>query len=229
MDNFINKKNENFIALIPAYNEEKAIYDIISQIKKYLDGIVVIDDGSLDNTEKEAKRAGAIVLRHEKNQGKGAALNRGFKYILRNFLSFEAIIVLDGDGQHNPEEITKFINAFKKTRADLILGQRLINRREMPRLRRIGNRLASWLVSKKIGQKISDSQSGFRLLSKKFLEDLDLEEGGYTIETEILLKAAQNKFQIKDVPILTIYRNKKYLNFFKEFKRIISFLKYILK
>jgi len=215
----------NFIGLVPAYNEGKTIYSVAANSKKHLDIIMVVDDGSTDNTRKEAENAGAIVLAHCKNLGKGVALKRGFDYILKNFPDLEGIIILDGDGQHDPDEIPKFIETFENAGADLILGQRIINRNQMLFLRRIGNSFISWIISRKINQKISDSQSGFRLLSRRFLENLDLKSTGYGIETEILVKAAKNKFQIKTIPISTIYLNKKHISFAKDFRMAASVLK----
>lgn len=226
-NDFKNKNDENLAVLIPAHNEEKTICSVITKIKKYLDSIIIVNDGSTDNTQREAERAGAIVLRHNRNLGKGAALKTGFDYILENFPQAKAVITLDADGQHNPDEIEKFIEIFKKTRADLILGERIINQEEMPFLRRIGNEFFSWLISKKIGRKISDSQSGFRLLSRKFLEKSNFKSNSYGIETEILLVAAKNGFQIKTLPISTVYLSKKNINFLKDFKIIISILKEI--
>jgi len=224
-NNFLNKNSKNFIVLVPAYNEAETIGQVIAEIKKYSDKIIVVNDGSLDNTGEEAEKAGAIVLKHNKNFGKGAALKTGFEYILKNFPEAQAVITLDADGQHNPNEIPKFIEIFTKTNADLVLGERLINRTEMPFLRRTGNIFFSWLISKKIGQKILDSQTGFRLFSKRFLEKSDFKSNSYGIETEILLSAPQDGFQIKTIPISTIYpKDKKWFNFLKDFKITVSIL-----
>lgn len=218
----------NFIGLVPAYNEGKTIYSVAANSKKHLDIIMVVDDGSTDNTRKEAENAGAIVLEHCKNLGKGATLKTGFEYILKNFPQGEAVITLDADGQHNPDEIPKLIKTFKQTGADLILGERLINRKEMSFSRRVGNNLVSWLISQKIRQKIADSQTGFRLISKRFLENLNLESSGYGTETEILLAAAKNKFLINTVSVSATYLNKKRINFLKDLKITLSILKELL-
>lgn len=209
------------IAFIPAYNEEDFIGSVIKGVKNYFDRVVVVDDGSTDDTRQEAARAGATVLRHDKNLGKGASLKTGFDFILNNFPRTEAVITLDADGQHESGEIPEFINVFRKTAADLIIGERVINRWEMPFLRQIGNSAVSWLISRKIGQKIYDTQSGFRLFSGKFLENFKPESSGYGVETEIILAAAKNKFKIAAIPVSTVYRNKNSVNFLKD-ARIIS-------
>lgn len=220
--------SDSFIVVIPAFNEEKNIASVIDGVKKHLEQVIVVDDGSQDNTFKEAELAGAVVLRHEKNLGKGAALKTGFAHTLKHFPDCEAIIILDADGQHNPEEIPKFIDVFQKTGADLILGERMINRREMPFLRRVGNSAVSWLISRKIGQKISDSQTGFRLFSRKFLENFNPESTGYAVETEIILAAVRASFKINTIPVSAKYLNKNSLNFLKDLRIIISISKIIL-
>jgi len=228
-NSFLNKNSKDFIALVPAYNEAGTIGQIIAEIKNYLDKVIVVDDGSLDNTREEAEKAGAIVLKHNKNLGKGAALKTGFEYILKNFPETQAVITLDADGQHNPNEIPKFIEAFNKTGADLILGERLINRTKMPFLRRAGNTFFSWLISLRIGQKISDSQTGFRLISKRFLEKSNFKSDSYGIETEVLLSAPQDGFQIKTIPTSTIYlKDRKRSSFLKDIKIITSIFREIV-
>jgi len=216
-------------ALIPTFNEEKNIEAVIRDLKRYIQDIIVIDDGSRDQTAKIAKEAGAKVIYHKKNLGKGAALMSGFKYFLSNFPDSDALIILDGDGQHSSKEVDNFIRIFTETGADLILGARAINKEKMPILRRVGNFLISKLISKKISQKIKDSQSGFRLLSKKFLNKLDIKNQGYGVETEILIEAARKNFVIRELPIETIYLNKKQANLIKDTKIIFAIVKEILK
>jgi len=219
---------KNIIGLIPAHNEEEGIRKVVSETKKYLETVLVVDDGSADKTVQEAMAGGAIVLRHDQNKGKGAALKTGFDFVLKSCPMADGIISLDGDGQHEPGEIAKFIESFEKNGFDLILGERIIDRSRMPFLRRAGNRLVSGLVSLKVGQKIIDSQSGFRFFSRRFLERLELRSAGYGVETELLLAAAKNKIPIATIPIAVHYRNKNQINFLKDRRIIVSIIKEFL-
>lgn len=219
---------KNIIGLIPAHNEEKGIKRVVAEAKKYLETILVVDDGSEDKTFQEAKEAGAIILRYGKNEGKGRALKTGFDFVLKNYSEAEGVIILDGDGQHDPNEIMKFIEIFKKGNFDLVLGERVINKNKMPFLRRAGNFFVSSLVSVKIGQKIIDSQSGFRLFSRRFLDKLKLDSIGYGVETELLLSAAKNRFSITTIPISVNYINKNQINFLKDAKIIVSIIERLL-
>jgi glycosyltransferase involved in cell wall biosynthesis len=200
--------------LIAAYNESGKIGQLVSQIQK-LDGvskIIVIDDGSVDSTREEAEKAGAFVIKHEKNKGKGAALRTGFAYVKGQ--DCDAVITLDGDGQHKYSEIFHFIEAYKKGDADIVVGSRMLARHNnsggmqckgMPFIRYATNHFTS-LVTSVLGRcKVTDSQSGFRLISTDVLKKIELSTSNFEIESEVIIKAARKGFKIKEIPISTVY------------------------
>jgi len=192
--------------LIPSYNESRTIGKIVNEITKMGLQVLVVDDGSTDNTEKIASENGAVVMRHIKNLGKGASLKEGFNFVLKT-TNFECVIIMDGDGQHNPKNIEKFVAHAEKTGADIIIGNRMTFTRDMPLLRLATNRFMSSLLSLICRQDIPDTQCGFRLIRRNVLKELTLESNKFDMESEILIKASRKKFKIDSVPIETIYRN----------------------
>lgn len=193
--------------IIPTYNEEKVIGSLIDKVRAFNLAVIVVDDGSSDATAKIALRKGAAVLTADKNQGKGAALKRGFDYALKS--QYETIITLDGDGQHNPGSIKDFIRAKEENSADLVVGNRMRNTENMPLIRIATNRFMSWLISRASKQNIPDTQCGFRLIQRKVLESIRLLAARYDMESEILIEAAKKGFKIASVPIETIYTGTK--------------------
>lgn len=193
--------------IIPAYNESSQINRLVSEVKARGLDVLVVDDGSGDGTAENASRAGATVLRNEANAGKGACLRKGFGYCLER--DFEAVITMDGDGQHLAEDLPRFISAAADPGGDIIIGNRMLEIREMPWIRVITNRFMSWLTSRLSGQSIPDSQCGFRLIRRRVLEKIELKTSKFEIETEILVKAARAGFKIVSVPIKTVYRGEK--------------------
>jgi len=190
--------------IIPAYNESKTIFEIVQKIKIIPADIIVIDDGSFDNTAKLASKAGAYVIHHEKNIGKGKALIDGFEFAIKK--GYEIFITLDGDGQHNPDDILSFIEAYKSTGAELIIGNRLISHKKMPFIRYITNILMSKFISFIIKQKIPDTQCGYRLLTNNIASKLNLSSCRYEIESEMIIKAARSNVKILSIPIRCIYK-----------------------
>lgn len=189
------------LAVIPAYNETQHIAQVVKAVKHYLP-VLVVDDGSVDETAHQAALAGAEVLRQVPNQGKGTALRLGFHKAIDQ--GYEAVITLDGDGQHDPQEIGKFLEAYSEDQADLVIGMR--NFSKMPRSRRLANTLGRWLISWAMGQSIPDNQSGYRLLSRRLMKTLlDSKEQGFEFEVEMLAACLKNNFRLKWVPISTIY------------------------
>ncbi|AEH25448.1 glycosyltransferase family 2 protein [Pyrococcus yayanosii] len=192
------------LIVIPAYNEELTIGSVVALAKKYGD-VLVVDDGSTDRTSEVAQRAGAVVIRHPTNRGKGAALKTGFEYALRN--NYDAVVCLDADGQHNPDEIPLLIDPIIRGEADLVIGSRYLNSayRNIPLYRRLG----LWVLNKATviasGINVSDSQSGFRALNRKALENLNLDADGYHIESEMIHELAGKGLRIKEVPINVRY------------------------
>jgi len=194
---------KGIIALIPAYNEERFIADVVRGALKYLPA-VVIDDGSTDRTADVAEQAGAEVVRHKVNSGKGAALNTGFDLALAR--GADAAITLDADGQHDPDEIPLFIEAFRSDKGDLLIGQRSFS--EMPAKNQFGNRTGTWLLSMAMGRPVPDNQSGYRLLSQDVMRTCKPTSTRFEAEVEILLRAQMAGFRIAWVPIKTIYNDK---------------------
>lgn len=190
-----------YMAVIPAHNEAQHIAKVVSLAKRFMP-VLVVDDGSTDDTAQLAEAAGADVLRQVPNQGKGAALRAGFLQALN--LGCEAVITLDGDGQHDPLEIAKFLKAYTARPADLIIGQR--NFRQMPFGRRLANTTGRWLFSWAMGQPIADNQSGYRMLSRNFIQKLlGSSEQGFEFEVEMLVICLKEHFDLEWVKIRTIY------------------------
>jgi len=194
--------------IIPAFNESGAISRLIRKIRDLNLNFIVVDDGSTDDTAEIAEKSGALVLRSQVNQGKGAALIRGFEYCLKN--KFDSAITMDGDGQHLPEDIADFIRlAAEQKDLGMIIGNRMVNRRNMPFIRVMTNKFMSWLLSCLTRQKISDSQCGFRLIKREVLEKLSLKTNKFEIESEMIIEAAQNGFKIGSIPIQTVYQKER--------------------
>jgi glycosyltransferase involved in cell wall biosynthesis len=194
-------KINRFMAVIPAYNEAEHIAAVVKAAQRFVP-VLVVDDGSTDETARLAEAAGAEVLRQSPNQGKGAALRAGFLRALD--LGCEAVITLDGDGQHDPAEILKFLQAYYARPADLIIGKRSFD--QMPFSRRLANTTGRWLFTWAMGQPVPDNQSGYRMLSRQFLKVLlDSQEQGFEFEVEMLAICLKGHFDLAWVPIRTIY------------------------
>ena len=189
--------------IIPTYNESSAIGDLVTKVRNSGLECLVIDDGSKDNTAEIARNMGAAVIAHYKNKGKGASLKIGFAYALQN--SYDAVVVIDGDGQHDPFDIKRFIDTAKSTGADLVIGNRMTDVRTMPVIRQLTNRWMSDFISKMCGQEIPDTQCGFRLIRSNILQKMRLISSKYETESEILIKAGKNNHKIHSIPIKSIY------------------------
>lgn len=187
------------LAILPAYNEEIAIGSIVLNTKKYVDQVLVVDDGSTDNTFEIAKMAGAEVIKHLSNMGKGAALKTGFKAVNGH----DIIITMDSDGQHNPEDIPKLIDPILNEEADIVNGSRYINDRckETPFYRRIGQKMLDKATYFNSGINMSDSQSGFRAFARHTLPAFRFNCDGFGIESEMIKDISNNGFKIKEVGI----------------------------
>jgi len=204
-------------AIIPAYNEEKTIRQIVQKTSNYVDEVIMVDDGSTDNTLEEIVNLNANIIKHEKNKGKGVALKTGFKYALGK--NYDVILTLDADGQHLPEEIPLLLQKIEEY--DIIIGKRKRDRK-MPLIRKIANSLSSAILSYLTKQKITDSQSGFRAIKNSVIKDIKLETKNYDIETEFLLRAAEKGYKIGEVEISTIYGSKSKINPFLQLYRFFS-------
>jgi glycosyltransferase involved in cell wall biosynthesis len=191
----------SIVALIPAYNAEKELGAVVAEALKHLP-VLVVDDGSRDDTAAVAERAGATVLRQSPNQGKGAALRSGLVWAIQHDL--RATVTLDADGQHDPAEIPKFLDAYARTGADLIIGARDFH--AMPPVRRIANTLGGRAFSWGMRAPIRDNQSGFRLISRRLAAALlESEEAGFEFEVEMIMTCIERGFTLDWVPIRTIY------------------------
>jgi glycosyltransferase involved in cell wall biosynthesis len=191
-------------AVIPAYDEEKHIHDVVRRTRQKLDNVLVVDDGSVDKTADRAREAGAEVIVHEENQGKGETIKTGLRHWLDR--QFDFVIILDADGQHRPEEIDRFVEvAVSADEPKLILGTRMNDVSSMPLVRRIVNRWMSDRISALCNQKIPDTQCGFRMLHRQLIPELLGGAARFDYETEMLIVASRKGFRIASVPISTVY------------------------
>ncbi|HSZ26558.1 MAG TPA: glycosyltransferase family 2 protein [Chthoniobacterales bacterium] len=199
----MNASKETVLAIIPAYCEGRFIGQVVSQVLQFVQAVMVVDDGSPDNTAIEAEAAGAKVIRHSTNLGKGAALKTGLNYAVSIEAAF--FLFLDGDGQHDPSEIPAFIDAINGSNADLIVGNRMRNLESMPLIRRWTNQFMSWQIGRICKIPIPDSQCGFRLARKELLPVLMAPSNRFEFESESIILAARHGFRLGFVPIRTIY------------------------
>jgi glycosyltransferase involved in cell wall biosynthesis len=189
------------LALIPGYQEGPRIAAVVKAAAVHLP-VIVVDDGSTDDTSAQAQAAGATVLVQRPNAGKGAALRAGFRYALEHDAA--AVVTLDADGQHDPEEIPSFLAAFDAGRPELVIGRRDFG--SMPAVRRLSNTLGGWVFSAAVGRKIADNQSGYRLIGRRLMTALlDSHESGFEFEVEMIARCIALGLPITEVPIRTIY------------------------
>ena len=190
------------LACIPAYNEESYIESLVKSAKNHVDSVIVCDDGSTDNTAKIARNAGAVVI-SQSNQGYGAAISTLFDYARRN--NAKIMVTLDGDGQHNPEQIPLLIDAIISHGVDVSVGSRFLGDSEASGYRKAGIKIITSAANYGISLKISDSQSGFRAYSRKAISTIHPTEQGMSVSTEILLKISNKGLSLAEVPISIIY------------------------
>jgi glycosyltransferase involved in cell wall biosynthesis len=189
------------LALIPAYNEAARVAQVVTGARDHLP-VLVVDDGSTDDTAARAEGAGATLLRQTPNNGKGMALRAGFRWAID--AGYDAVLTLDADGQHDPAAIPKFLDAHAERGADLIIGSRDFS--HMPPVRRLANTAGRWAFSWAIGQPIRDNQSGYRLISRRLVEALlTSDEAGFEFEVEMIVTCVRRGFELDWVPIRTIY------------------------
>lgn len=185
--------------VIPAYNEGSRIGNVLSRIPKFVDEVIVVDDGSTDGTAEVAESFGVKVLRFESNQGKGAAMREGIREA-----GGDIIVFMDADGQHRPEEIIKLVEPIVRGRADFVIGSRIIETRgKRPLIRKVSNFLSTSLIKLKVGVDVRDTQSGFRAIRREFLPEI--ESRRYEVETELLIKAVKKGARVEEVPVERIY------------------------
>jgi len=192
-------------AVIPAFDEAATIASVVAGVRGIVDQVFVVDDGSEDDTARRAADAGAVVLRHERNAGKGNAVRTGLTRVLDG--PFTHMLLLDGDMQHLPAEAARLIAAAAESGADAVLGERRFFRENMPASRYHANRLGSVVLSWFIGVRLRDTQCGFRIFRLDSLRHLRLRATGYEIETEILVKVRRRGGRLASVPITAVYGN----------------------
>ena len=190
------------VAAMPAYNEERYIGTLVLQAKQFVDQVIVIDDGSTDNTSEIARLAGAILYRNTTREGKGAAIQKILTEIRKTMP--DVLVLLDADSQHNPHEIPNIIKPILGG-SDLVIGSREAQADKTPFYRRIGQKILLRSVSTISKQKLTDSESGFRALSSKAISEIHLTENGFAVESEMLAKATEKGLKIAEVPISNIY------------------------
>jgi glycosyltransferase involved in cell wall biosynthesis len=191
--------SERVAVIIPALNAERTLRQVVVDARAQLEPVVVIDDGSRDATGDVARAAGASVIRHDVNRGKGGALKTGFRWAMEN--GFDGVITLDADGQHLASEIPKFLRERERGGADLIVGGRSHLFGEMLPRRRTANRFSAACISWASGVPITDSQSGFRFYSANLIRKLELRTNGFDMESEVIVRAGRGGFPIATIPI----------------------------
>lgn len=207
--------------IIPAYQERGSVGKVVAQAKRYADTVLVVDDGSTDGTGDEAKANGAEVVRIETNGGKGAALREGFCRVFNR--PFEVVITLDSDGQHDPSDIPRFLDAYQRTGIPVLLGNRMWQAGAIPPVRRWTNRFMSWLLCRIMGVYLPDTQCGFRLYRADLLPYISTGSQRFAMESEILLHLARRGYRMDHVRIKVIYEGHK-----SEIKPLKDTLRFLL-
>ena len=218
------ENNEKILALLPAYNEEAHLGQVLEAVRRQIPDVLVVDDGSKDRTAAVAREAGVELLSRGYNCGKGQSLKDGYSWALEH--GYDAVIMLDSDGQHDPACIGDFIRKYRETRASLIIGAR--NYGEIPLRRRIPNMIGKTLFSAAVGQVIPDNQSGYRMLDRALMERmLASTESGYHFEVEMIAICIAEGWDIEWVRIPTIYSDE--VSKQNPFDQIFGFPKMCLK
>ncbi len=215
----------NICIIIPVYNEAQTIGSLIDSVRRKSHDVIVINDGSTDQTGAIAEEKGAIVIHHEQRSGKGYSLRKGFAYALEH--GYDGVITMDGDGQHDVEDLGQFIKVANEHQISIVTGNRMNNSKVMPFIRSCTNKFMSWLISMACKQSIKDTQCGFRYIGRGVLEKLDLTCQDFEIETEILMQACKNGFKVYSVSVKTIYCDEK--SKINPFKDTIRFFSYFIK
>lgn len=191
------------LACIPAFNEEKPIVDVIKKSLNYVDKVIVYDDGSSDLTSESAKNAGAIVIKHDKNMGKGYAMKSLFKYA--RDADADVVVTIDGDGQFLPEQIESLIKPILENNYDIVIGNRFSDDKEMPSYRKAGNKMLDKITKLAADLPFSDTQSGFRSYSKKAIQSINFSTNGFGVDSEILIDAVDKGLKITERNVTVIY------------------------
>ena len=191
------------VAVIAAFNEGANIREVVLGTRPHVDAVIVVDDGSTDDTAAAAEAAGAEVVRHVGNRGKGVAVRSGLAAVRGR--GFSHVLLMDGDLQHRPADVPRLLEAAAAGDADVIVGARSFDRAQMPASRYWSNVIGSWALGGLVGVSIRDTQSGFRLIRLAALEALTLTSTGYEIETEMLIRLARRGAVVREVPVALAY------------------------
>lgn len=192
------------VALIPAYNEERFIGSLVLAAREYVDEVLVVDDGSSDRTTAIARRAGAVVVRHQNNQGKAGAVNTGFAQLRQ--MAPAAVVMLDGDGQHSARDIPAVLAPVLAGQADIVVGSRYLDvRSDIPVYRQVGQHGLNLMTNVTSGVSLSDTQSGFRAFSPCALAQLSFHKSGFSIESEMQFRLHDHHLRVAEVPIKVVY------------------------
>lgn len=194
--------NPKVIAAIPAYNEEKYIGNIVLKARQYVDEVIVVDDGSTDQTANVARLAGASVIQHRQNRGYGASVQTLLAEAKER--NPDVMVLLDADSQHNPDEIPNFIKPILAG-SDLVIGSRERQRANIPQYRRFGQRVLSYFSRILSGEKVADSECGFRAFSSRAIAKLELKQSGMAVSAETIAAATKKGLNITQIPITAIY------------------------
>lgn len=191
------------LVCIPAFNEEEIINKVVQECLKYSDKVVVCDDGSSDDTSNQARAAGAVVLKHNQNKGKGAALNTLFQYARE--LNPDVLVTIDGDGQFLPQEMQKIVAPILNDSADVVIGYRFDDKTQMPGYRKLGNKFLDKVTKMASELPFRDTQSGFRAYSKKAINTIRFSADGFGADSEILIDAARKGLRISEEKVSVLY------------------------
>lgn len=190
-------------AIIPAYNEAQRVGSVVLSAKKFVDQVIVVNDGSADETPLVAARAGALVISHRKNCGAGAATMTGIEAARR--LGFDAVITLDADGQHDSADIPRLLEMLHSKKADLVIANRFGQKNVIPLVRRLANGIGNFLTFMVTGLWLPDTQCGFKVFGPRSLRQVQLKMPGFEFCTEIIREASQYRWKIVSVPSKVVY------------------------
>ena len=210
------------VAVIPAYNEGKTIKKVLEATMPNVDKIVVIDDGSIDDTYDKAVEIATHVISNGTNKGYGIALKKGIEKAMQ--IGADWIVALDADGEHNPQEIPKLLNAAKQKNADVVLGSRFLRNGEavkMPFIKRVSNTISTLMFIFLYRVKLTDSQSGFRVYKRRVFELINCSQNGMLLNTEILIASAKRGLKLVEVPIISISSGRKFGN--HQFEEVVAY------
>lgn len=216
---------QNYLVVMPALNEAAHIGDLVKKLRDLNLNVLVIDDGSTDETSKIAREAGATVIRHETNLGKGKSLAEGYHYAAAE--GYDALVTMDADGQHDPADVPRFFDTYDRTGIPVLIGNRMHDRSRMPLIRRMTNKLMSRVLNRQMNQFVPDTQNGFRLYQTDVVTMVIPHTDGFAAESEILLKLDEIDIRMGSVPIAAIYGDEK--SHIRPWQDTKLFLKMLLK